>query len=282
MSGHSKWATTKHKKAAADSKRGKSFTKLIKEITVSARLGGGDPDGNPRLRAAIQKSKEQNMPADNIKRAIMKGTGELPGVSYEEILYEGYGPGGTAMLVEIMTDNKNRTVAEIRHVFSKHGGHMGEAGCVGWMFHMAGDIVVDKNKADEDTLLTLALEAGADDMKSDDPDQFEILMAPGEMWGEEGPGGEGDPHRARRGDADPADLREARGPGRRADAQADGSPRGSRRRAESPRQFRHRARGDGEGAGVSPDGLSRARVFAASIRPVGRSRPCASWGSIPV
>ena len=183
MSGHSKWATTKHKKAAVDSKRGKSFTKLIKEITVSARLGGGDPDGNPRLRAAIQKSKEQNMPADNIKRAIMKGTGELPGVSYEEILYEGYGPGGTAMLVEIMTDNKNRTVSEIRHILSKHGGHLGEAGCVGWMFHKGGDIVVDKNKADEDTLLTLALEAGADDMKSDDPDQFEILMAPGGMEG---------------------------------------------------------------------------------------------------
>ena len=181
MSGHSKWATTKHKKAAADSKRGKSFTKLIKEITVSARLGGGDPDGNPRLRTAIQKSKEQNMPADNIKRAIMKGTGELPGVSYEEILYEGYGPGGTAMLVDIMTDNKNRTVAEIRHVFSKHGGNMGEAGCVGWMFHKAGYIVVDRNKADEDTLLTLALEAGADDMKSDDPDQFEILTTPGHL-----------------------------------------------------------------------------------------------------
>ncbi|MBI3608594.1 MAG: YebC/PmpR family DNA-binding transcriptional regulator [Nitrospirae bacterium] len=181
MSGHSKWATTKHKKAAADSKRGKAFTKLIKEITVAARMGGGDPDGNPRLRLAILKSKEQNMPADNIKRAVMKGTGELPGVSYEEILYEGYGPGGTAMLVEIMTDNKNRTVAEIRHIFSKHGGHMGEAGCVGWMFHKTGDILVEKSKADEETLMALALDAGADDMKSDDPEQYEILTAPGEL-----------------------------------------------------------------------------------------------------
>ncbi|MEO5656830.1 MAG: YebC/PmpR family DNA-binding transcriptional regulator [Nitrospiria bacterium] len=181
MSGHSKWATTKHKKAAIDAKRGKSFTKLIKEITVAARIGGGDPDGNARLRVAIQKSKEQNMPADNIKRAVMKGTGELPGVSYEEILYEGYGPGGTAILVESMTDNKNRTVSEIRHVFSKHGGNMGEAGCVGWMFHKSGYIAVEKSRADEDRLMTLALDAGADDLKADDPDQYEILTAPTEL-----------------------------------------------------------------------------------------------------
>lgn len=181
MSGHSKWATTKHKKAAVDAKRGKSFTKLIKEITVAARIGGGDPDGNARLRVAIQKSKEQNMPADNIKRAVMKGTGELPGVSYEEILYEGYGPGGTAILVESMTDNKNRTVSEIRHVFSKHGGNMGEAGCVGWMFHKSGYIAVEKSRADEDRLMTLALDAGADDLKADDPDQYEILTAPAEL-----------------------------------------------------------------------------------------------------
>lgn len=181
MSGHSKWATTKHKKAAIDAKRGKSFTKLIKEITVAARIGGGDPVGNARLRVAIQKSKEQNMPADNIKRAVMKGTGELPGVSYEEILYEGYGPGGTAILVESMTDNKNRTVSEIRHVFSKHGGNMGEAGCVGWMFHKSGYIAVEKSRADEDRLMTLALDAGADDLKADDPDQYEILTAPTEL-----------------------------------------------------------------------------------------------------
>jgi YebC/PmpR family DNA-binding regulatory protein len=181
MSGHSKWATTKHKKAAADAKRGKIFTKLIKELTVSARIGGGDPDGNPRLRMAILKSKENNMPADNIKRAIMKGTGELPGVTYEEMVYEGYGPGGTALLVDIMTDNKNRTVSEIRHVFSKHGGNMGEAGSVGWMFQKRGYIAVEKAKADEDTLMTLALDAGAEDMKTEDSEQFEIVTAPAEF-----------------------------------------------------------------------------------------------------
>ncbi len=178
MSGHSKWATPKHKKAAADSKRGKIFTKLIKEITVAARIGGGDPDHNPRLRLAILKSKEANMPADNIKRAVMKGTGELPGVTYEEFVYEGYGPGGTAILVEIVTDNKNRTVPEIRQVFSKNGGNMGEAGCVAWMFQKRGYITVDKTKADEDTLMTLALDAGAEDMKTDDSEQYEIFTAP--------------------------------------------------------------------------------------------------------
>lgn len=181
MSGHSKWATTKHKKAAADAKRGKIFTKLIKELTVAARIGGGDPDGNPRLRMAILKSKENNMPADNIKRAVMKGTGELPGVTYEELVYEGYGPGGTALLVEIVTDNKNRTVSEIRHVFSKNGGNMGEAGSVAWMFQKRGYIVVEKAKADEDTLMTLALDAGAEDMKTDDAEQFEIFTAPSEF-----------------------------------------------------------------------------------------------------
>jgi YebC/PmpR family DNA-binding regulatory protein len=181
MSGHSKWATTKHKKAAADSKRGKIFTKLIKEITVAARIGGGDPDHNPRLRLAILKSKEANMPADNIKRAVMKGTGELPGVTYEEFVYEGYGPGGTAILVEIVTDNKNRTVPEIRQVFSKSGGNMGEAGCVAWMFQKRGYITVARNKADEDTLMALALDAGADDMKSSDSEVFEIFTAPSDV-----------------------------------------------------------------------------------------------------
>ena len=145
MSGHSKWATTKHKKAATDAKRGKIFTKIGKEITVAARLGGGDPNGNARLRTAIAKAKSISLPADNIKRAIQRGTGELPGVSYEEIIYEGYGPGGVAVIVESMTDNRNRTVSEIRNIFSKAGGNMGEAGCVSWMFSKKGYIVIEKS-----------------------------------------------------------------------------------------------------------------------------------------
>ncbi len=177
MSGHSKWATTKHKKAAIDAKRGKIFTKITKEIAVAAKIGGGDPDGNPRLRTAILKAKEANMPADNIKKAVMKGTGELPGVSYEETNYEGYGPGGVAILIDIMTDNKNRTVAEIRKTFTRHGGNMGEAGCVSWMFNKKGYIVVEKNKADEDKLMSLALDSGAEDMKSDN-NNFEIITVP--------------------------------------------------------------------------------------------------------
>src|SRR5579863_640750 len=181
MSGHSKWATTKHKKAAADSKRGKIFTKLIKEITIASKIGGGDPDGNPRLRSAILKAKESNMPADNIKKAIQRGTGELPGVVYEETSYEGYGPGGVALLVEITTDNKNRTVSEIRHVLSKHGGNMGEAGCVAWLFHKKGYITVEKAKAYVEKLMTLALEAGAEDMRSDDEQNFEIVTAPADF-----------------------------------------------------------------------------------------------------
>src|SRR3972149_5495801 len=162
MSGHSKWSTIKHKKGAADARRGKIFTKLIKEITVAARTGGGDPDGNPRLRAAIQAAKADNMPADNIKRAIQKGTGELPGATYEEAVYEGYGPGGVAMMLEVTTDNRNRTLSEIRHILSKHGGNLGENGCVAWMFSQKGYIVVEKQKADEETLLNLATDAGAD------------------------------------------------------------------------------------------------------------------------
>jgi len=167
MSGHSKWATTKHKKAAVDAKRGKIFTKITKELTVAAKLGGGDPDGNPRLRTAVEKAKEANMPQDNLKRAIQKGTGELPGVSYDEINYEGYGPGGVALLINCLTDNKNRSVAEVRYILSKNNGSMGEAGCVSWMFNQKGYIVVDKSKAGEDELMTVALEAGAEDMKSD-------------------------------------------------------------------------------------------------------------------
>ena len=167
MSGHSKWASIKHKKAVTDAKRGKLFTKLIKEITVAARTGGGDPSGNPRLRTAIAAAKAANMPADNIERAIKKGTGELPGVSYEEVTYEGYGPGGVAIIVETMTDNKKRTVAEIRNIFSKLGGNLGENGCVAWMFSKVGLILVPVENTDEDKLIEVALESGADDVKQD-------------------------------------------------------------------------------------------------------------------
>jgi YebC/PmpR family DNA-binding regulatory protein len=177
MSGHSKWSKVKHVKAVVDAKKGKLFTKVIKEITVAARTGGGDPGGNPRLRSAILAAKQVNMPADNVKRAIMKGTGELPGVHYEEVTYEGYGPGGVAILVEVLTDNKNRTVSEMRHVFSRNNGNMGEAGCVSWMFHKKGSIVVDKTAATEDKLMEIALDAGADDIQ-EDGGNFEILTSP--------------------------------------------------------------------------------------------------------
>lgn len=177
MSGHSKWSTIKRKKGAIDAKRGKIFTKLIKEITVAARMGGGDPDANPRLRTAILAAKTENMPKDNIERGIKKGTGDLEGVNYEEILYEGYGPGGVAVLVETMTDNKNRTVADVRHYFSKSGGNLGESGCVGWMFDKKGVIVVDKETIPEEELLELALEAGAEDVVEDDS-TFQVTTAP--------------------------------------------------------------------------------------------------------
>ena len=180
MSGHSKWATTKHKKAAIDAKRGKIFTKIGKEITVAARLGGGDPDGNPRLRTAVVNAKSVSMPAENIKRAIQKGTGELPGVAYEEITYEGYGPNGVAIIIEVMTDNRNRTVAEIRHTMEKLGKGMGENGCVSWMFHKKGYIVVAKTKADEEKLMGLALDAGAEDLQTED-DNFVITTPPNEF-----------------------------------------------------------------------------------------------------
>ncbi len=177
MSGHSKWATIKHKKGALDAKRGKIFTRLIREITMAAK-NGGDPEKNPRLRGAITAAKAENMPADNIKRAIQRGTGELPGVNYEEITFEGYGPGGVAILVEVSTDNRNRTVSEIRHAFGKNGGNMGEAGSVAWMFHKKGDIVIPKAQAKEDDLMNLVLESGAEDLK-DDGDNWEILTDPG-------------------------------------------------------------------------------------------------------
>lgn len=179
MSGHSKWSQIKHKKAGADAKRGKIFTKIVKEISIAARLGGGDPSGNPRLRTAIDKAKEVNMPGDNIKRAVMKGTGELPGVSYEEAVYEGYGPGGTAILIEVLTDNKNRTSPEIRHMLTKGGGNLGEAGCVSWMFEKKGYILIEKTKSEEDTLMSVALDAGAEDMKNDPrEDNYEIITSP--------------------------------------------------------------------------------------------------------
>ena len=177
MSGHSKWHSIKHKKAKVDAQRGKIFTRLIKELTVAARMGGGDPEANSRLRTAMAIAKAANMPADNIERAIKKGTGELPGVSYDEITYEGYGPGGVAIMIDAMTDNKNRTVAEIRHMIGKHGGNLGANGCVSYMFHKKGIILVEAEGVDEDALMEAALEAGADDMTGDD-EHFEIVSEP--------------------------------------------------------------------------------------------------------
>jgi len=183
VSGHSKWSTIKRKKGALDAKRGKIFTKLIKEITVAARMGGGDPEGNPRLRSAVGTAKSENMPKDNIERAIKKGTGELEGAVYDEISYEGYGPGGVAVLVDCMTDNKNRSVADIRHAFSKSGGNLGETGCVSWMFEKKGSILIDKDTIGEEELMDKALEAGAEDVVEEDnvyqvvttPDDFEAV-----------------------------------------------------------------------------------------------------------
>ena len=182
MSGHSKWSTIKHKKAAQDAKRGRLFTKLIKEITVAARQGGGDPGGNPRLRAAIDTAKSANMPADNIKRAVQKGTGELPGVSYDEVLYEGYGPGGVAILVETLTDNRMRTTPEIRHLFTKHGGNLGEPNSVAWTFAKKGYFAVAASATTEDQLMDVVLDAGADDLNLSD-DRFEVTC-PAEAFGE--------------------------------------------------------------------------------------------------
>lgn len=177
MSGHSKWHSIKHKKAAQDAKRGKIFTKTIREIAIAARIGGGDPDANPRLRKAIADAKAVNMPADNIKRAIQKGTGQLEGVTYEEIAYEGYGPGGVAIYVEALSDNKNRTVSELRRIFTTHSGRIGESGCVAWMFQRKGYIVVEKAKASEDKLLEVILDAGAEDMR-EDGSNYEIFTSP--------------------------------------------------------------------------------------------------------
>jgi len=177
MSGHSKWHSIKHKKAAVDAKRGKMFTKIIRELAIAARMGGGDPEANPRLRKAISDAKAVNMPSDNIKRAIKKGTGELEGSNYEEISYEGYGAGGVAIYVEAVTDNKNRTVSELRHIFTRNGGNIGESGCVSWMFNRKGYIVIEKSEASEEKLLEIIMDADAEDLK-DDGDNFEIITAP--------------------------------------------------------------------------------------------------------
>lgn len=180
MSGHSKWATIKHKKGALDAKRGKIFTRLIKEITVAAKGGGGDPDGNPRLRTAIAAAKAENMPADNIKRAVQKGTGEIEGAAYEEMTYEGYGPGGVAILVDVLTDNKNRAASEIRHAFSKNGGNLGTPGSVAHMFTKKGVLVLAKSAAEEDKLTEVVLDAGAEDL-SDEGENWEVITAPADF-----------------------------------------------------------------------------------------------------
>lgn len=178
MAGHSKWANIKHRKTAEDAKRGKVFTKIIKEIIVAARIGGGDPSANPRLRGALLNARTSNVPKDNVERAIKKGTGELEGVQYEESSYEGYGPGGAAVLLESLTDNKNRTVADVRHVFNKYGGNLGENGCVAWMFQKRGWIAVSKTDVQEDTLMAVALDAGAEDIREEDDDNYEIITVP--------------------------------------------------------------------------------------------------------
>jgi YebC/PmpR family DNA-binding regulatory protein len=181
MSGHSKWAGIKHHKAAQDSKKGKIFTKIIRELSMAARQGGGNPDNNARLRSAIDSARQANMPNDNVTKAIQRGTGELPGITYEEITYEGYGPSGVAVFVTAVTDNKNRTTAEIRKVFSKHAGNLGETGCVGWMFNQKGYITIDKKKFNEDELMTLALDLGAEDFKSEDEDVYELTTDTGQF-----------------------------------------------------------------------------------------------------
>jgi len=181
MSGHNKWSTIKHKKGKADAKRGKLFTKIIRELTTAAREGGGDPDGNPRLRAAILAAKAANMPSDNIAKAIQRGTGELPGVAYEEVLYEGYGPGGVAVMLQALTDNRNRTTAEIRHLFGKHGGNLGESGCVAFLFKRQGYLIIPKSAGDEDAVMEAVLEAGAEDFFAEDPELYEVYTAPDEL-----------------------------------------------------------------------------------------------------
>ncbi|MDD5688330.1 MAG: YebC/PmpR family DNA-binding transcriptional regulator [Elusimicrobia bacterium] len=181
MSGHSKWAGIKHKKAIIDAKRGKVFTRIARELTIAAKQSGNNPENNSRLRKAIEDAKMANMPSDNVKKAIQRGTGELPGVNYEELSYEGYGPGGVAVIVEVTTDNKNRTHSEIKKIFSSHGGNLGETGCVGWMFQSKGYIATEKTKVKEDEIMTIAIDNGAEDVKSDDADLYEIITQPADF-----------------------------------------------------------------------------------------------------
>ena len=253
MSGHSKWHTIKHKKGAADAKRGKIFTRLIKELTVAARSGGGDPGMNPRLRTIIAAAKEVNMPADNIKKAIQRGTGELPGIVYEEITYEAYGPGGSALIIETMTDNKNRTVGELRHMLEKHAGNLGSTNSVAWMFAKKGLIVVEKAKADEEKLLSIALEAGADDM-ADEGDNWEVLSDPSAF--------EAVRDAVKASGVEPASAQVAMlpqnyvkltGAPANPDDPLDGRARRSRRRQAGVVKLRHRGEGD--------RGLTGVRVF---------------------
>ena len=245
MSGHSKWHTIKHKKGALDAKRGKVFTKLIREMTIAARIGGGDPDANPRLRTAVDKAKASNMPADNIKRAIKKGTGELEGATYEEMLLEGYGPGGVAILVEGTTDNRNRTVSEIRHIFTKHGGNLGGAGSVAYMFKPRGVIAIAAGKTTEDKLMEIALDAGADDIVAE-PRASRSTRAPHDLEPVRGRDQEGR-HRAGRGRAQEAGRQQRRPRGRQgpAAAEAGRDARRPRRRLERLGQLRHLRGGAG-------------------------------------
>ena len=181
MSGHSRWAGIKHKKGLADAKRGKLWTKIVREIAIAAKISGGNPESNPRLRKAMEDAREANMPADNMKKAIQRGTGELPGVTYEELVYEGYGPSGVALMIDLTTDNKNRTAGEIRRILSQHGGNLGETGSVGWVFSSKGIFTVEKSKTTEDQLMTVALDAGAEDINSDDPEMFEVTTLPADF-----------------------------------------------------------------------------------------------------
>ena len=264
MSGHSKWATIKHKKGALDAKRGKLFTKLIREMTIAARIGGGDPGSNPRLRTAVDKAKAANMPADNITRAIKKGTGELEGTTYEDLQLEGYGPGGVAILVEGSTDNRNRSVSEIRHIFTKHGGNLGGAGSVAYMFKPKGVIAIAADKTTEDKLMEIALEAGADDIQCREPGLHRLHHA-ARLRGRPRGDQEGR-HRARRGRGQEAGREQHRARGRQGPAAAEArrGARRPRRRAERVGQLRHLREGDGGSGGQ----LGRPRV----ARPRRRSR----------